>query len=287
MPVLGAFLQSLVIAVLAVSDQAFNTNILSDWVTRAVQEQQGQQAAHASVAVVERVDAEKVQNEHGDQQQIVQLRIGDGFIDRRAERIHSLRCLPCRNRYEACASRSIRERLGDNVVRVLEAPADGHAAEFVQIPVELEDHTGANWDKLIVFVDCVQHIPVSGDLALAAAARRGFVPHDQFQAIVGCDDAFDPVRRLRALDLRDLQQFLKHVLLSIGEPALFSLLLVDLCEIGNNFRCQKLLIFLFIVKNPHVHSSFDRPIVSMQIRFYYIIHRIKRQVNLIKLGVYD
>ena len=76
-------------------------------------------------------------------------------------------------------------------------------------------------------MDRVQHIPIAGNLTFAPAARRGFVPHNQLQAIVRCDDALDPVRCLRALDLCDLQQLLQYILLGIGESALFALLRVD------------------------------------------------------------
>ena len=94
--------------------------------------------------------------------------------------------------------------------------------------MQLQDHARPDGDELVVFVDRFQYVAIAGDLTLAPSLRGGLV-HDEFlQPVVGGDDALDAVGRLRALDLRDLQQLGKGVLLYLREKVLLSFLLMDL-----------------------------------------------------------
>jgi hypothetical protein len=73
MPIDRTVLQYFIISVLAVLDQFFQADVFAYDVTGAVEQQQCQQTAYAAVAVIERVNTEKIQNEHGYEQKRVIL----------------------------------------------------------------------------------------------------------------------------------------------------------------------------------------------------------------------
>ena len=80
-PVAGAGLQGLIIGLLGVGDQLFNADIFADKITGAVQKQQRQEPAHAAVAVVEGMDAEKVQNKDWNEQQWIKFGVLYGRLE--------------------------------------------------------------------------------------------------------------------------------------------------------------------------------------------------------------
>lgn len=75
-PVLGTGLQRFIIGVLALLDEHLDADVLSHNESGAVQEEKRQKAAHAAVSVIERVDAEEVQDEYRHQDQRI---IGRGL----------------------------------------------------------------------------------------------------------------------------------------------------------------------------------------------------------------
>ena len=180
MPAGRAILQDLVIGLFAVCNQPFDTDILSDEIPGTIQQKKRQQAAHAAVSIVEGMNAEKVQDEHRHQQKGIQFRIREGFLQCAAQGIHCLRCFPCRDRLEPDSLGPIRQLLGYDIIRVLEAAADSQIAEFIKIPVQLQDHARPDGNKVIVFVHRVQHVTIPSDLAFAPALRGRLVHHDLF-----------------------------------------------------------------------------------------------------------
>ena len=74
----------------------------------------------------------------------------------------------------------IRQLFGNDIIRILEAAADSRIAEFIKIPVQLQDHARPDGNKVIVFVDRIQHITITGDLAFAPALWGRLVHHDLF-----------------------------------------------------------------------------------------------------------
>ena len=81
-------MQGLVIGLLGVGDQLFDADIFADKIAGAVQKQQRQEPAHAAVAIVEGMDAEKVQNKNRDQQQRVKLGVLCGRLEGVAKCCH-------------------------------------------------------------------------------------------------------------------------------------------------------------------------------------------------------
>ena len=237
-PVAGAFLQRLVIGFLGVGNQLFDTDIFTDDIARAVQEQQRQEPAHAAISVIEGVDAEKVQNEDGNQQQRVKLGVLHGRPEGVAQRRDGPRCFPRGDRLEPDDLPSIRQFLGNHVVRVFEAAADGLAAELVQVPMQLQNDRRLWRDIVVALVDRRQHVAVSSDLFFAAGLGHGLFADDLFQAVVRGDDALDAVGRFGALDLRNLQKIGQRIRFGLDKKILLPLVFVNLRQVGHDLRRQ-------------------------------------------------
>ena len=256
MPVVGAGLQGFIIGLLGVGDQLFDADIFADDITGAVQKQQCQKSAHAAVAVIEGMDAEKVQNENRDQQQRVKLGILRGRLEGIAKCCHCPRCFPRRDRLKADDLPAVRQFLGNHIIRVFEAAADGLDAVLVQIPMQLQNDRRLWRDIIVALVDRRQHVAVSGNLFFAAALGHGLLADDFFQAVVCCDDALDAVGRFGALDLRNLQEVGQRIRFGLDKEILLPLVLVNLREIGHDLRRQELIVFCFEVEISHSNSSF-------------------------------
>ena len=194
-------MQGFVIGAFALLDDLLNTDEFADDIAASVEQEQGEQAAHATVAVIERMDAEKVEDEHRDQQQRIGVGILQGFIVRGADVFDRFGRLPCRYGFESDELIALRVFFGDDVVGSFVAAADGTAAVFVEVAVELEDRSGLEGDVVVVLVDGGENVTVAGDFLLAAVAGNGFIENDLLDAIVRGVNALDLVGRLRALDL--------------------------------------------------------------------------------------
>ena len=130
-PVVRAGLQSLVIGFFGVGNQLFDADIFAHDIAGTVQEQQRQEPAHAAVAIVEGMNTEKVQNKDWNQQQRIKLCVLHGCPEGVAQRRDGPRRFPRGDRLEPDDLPSIRQFLGNHVVRVFEAAADGLAAELI------------------------------------------------------------------------------------------------------------------------------------------------------------
>lgn len=162
-PVLGTGLQRFIIGVLALLDEHLDADVLAHNESGAVQEEKCQKAAHAAVSVIERVDAEEVQNEYRHQDQRIIGRGLDGIIVSGAEVQHGIGRLEGRDREEADCFRAVGVLLCNDVVRVFIYTTCGAAAEGIEVPVQLEDAVGARGDVFVGFVDGGQHVAVAGD----------------------------------------------------------------------------------------------------------------------------
>ena len=208
------------------------------------------------LSIVEGMDAEKVQNENGDQQQRVKLGVLRGRLEGVAKCCHRSRRFPRGDRLKTDDLPAVRPFFGNHIIRVFEAAADGLAAVLVQIPMQLQNDRRLWRDIVVALVDRRQHVAVSGDLFFAAALGHGLFADDLFQAVVRGDDALDAVGRLGALDLRNLQEIGQRIRFGLDKEVLLPLVLVNLREVGHNLRRQELIVFCFELKGSHSSSSF-------------------------------
>ena len=74
------FAEGAVVEIFVFGDFGFEGNIFSDLETVLVEEQGGEEAAHASVSVIEGMNAQKIVNENGDEEERLGLAFSDGAV---------------------------------------------------------------------------------------------------------------------------------------------------------------------------------------------------------------
>ena len=229
-PAALTLLQCIIVQVLVLCNLAFQRNIPADHITGTVQQERRQQTAHSAVAVIERMDAEKVMDEHRDQQKRIQLLRSDHAVVALAEGFHSRCGFIRRKRREQDKLPSVRVCCADIVLGVLEAAADALVGVLIQVTVQLENIVRRDRNVFIAFVDGIQHITVAHDLFLISVARRCLITDELHQARIGRADAFDLIGCLRALHLGDLDQAIQRCGLLFQIQLLPALVFMDLCH---------------------------------------------------------
>ncbi len=231
--------ERLVVGLLRPLHEHLEADVFAHRASRAVEQQEREQTAHAAVAVGERVDAEKVQDEECGREE----RIVAAFFQRRPERIaeccHRHRRLPSGDGSETDGPGAAGVGLGDDVVARLPFAADADGKVGVEVAVQLTDHGGSDRDGVMAFVDGRQHVAVSENLALVPVPGRRLLRDKFAKALVRRIDALDPVRGVGTLDLRDFQKRVERVRLGAEVEILLPLVFVDGRKQGGDFRREK------------------------------------------------
>ena len=246
-------LQSVVIVFLRLGDLCLQRNIPPDLKPAPIQQQRRQQPGHAAVAVDERVDAQKVVDEAGDQQQRVRLTLADGAIVRVAQIGHGLRRFIRREGRKEGEGLTLRRDGADKVLHVLERAPEGAVRMAEHDLVQLQDIVRRQRNVLEVVMDRVQRVAVSRDLLFVAAAGRGFFAHELTQARFRGADALDGVGRLRTLHLGYLDQLLHLLRLPLEIHRLPALQLMDLRQVVDDLIIPGFFFQNRIIKPPHSH----------------------------------
>ena len=280
-------MQNLVIGFLGVGDQLFDADIFAHDIAGAVQKQQRQEPAHAAVAVVEGVDTEEVQYKNGNQQQRVKLCILHCRFKSIAQCSNGLRCFPCWYRLKPNDLLAVRQFLGNHIVRVFEAAADGLTAVLVQIPMKLQNDRRLWRDKVMTFMNCCKYIAVSGDLFFAAVPGDGLLTNDFFQTFVCCNNALDAVGGFSALYLCNLQEIRQFIRLCLDKKVLLPLVFVNLRQVGHDLRRQELFIFCFEVEISHSISSLDFQFYHISVNDTVIVYRRISSLSTLSLSSFQ
>ena len=76
--------------------------------------------------------------------------------------------------------------LTDHIIRGFIGTTNVHAAELVQIPMQLQDHAGFHGDILVALMDGSQHITITGNFVLVAVSRFRFLLHQSLNTFIRC-----------------------------------------------------------------------------------------------------
>ena len=190
-PAFGTRLKCFVICLLAVGNKPFKTDILSDRVTRTVKQKECEKSAHSSVAVAERVNAEKIKNNHRKKDKLVDLRIRACGVIGVTKVFQRVRCFPRRNRAEANMLISVDVGLCDHVIGCFISPADRRTGKFIQIAMQLKDKVRPQRNIVITFVYYGKNVSVAGDLFFASVPGHGFLKNKFAVKINDLEQIFD------------------------------------------------------------------------------------------------
>ena len=129
-------------------------------------------------------------------------------------------------RLESDDRRSVRWRFRDVVVGRLPLSATTRN-ELEEIAVELQHEVRRERHVGEIRVDGAQDIAIAGDLLFGAVHGLGAFCDEIADALWRCDDTFDSVRGLGALNHRVFAQRLKHLGRLLLEQRLFATVLPD------------------------------------------------------------
>lgn len=195
-------------------------------VTRLVQEQQRKKARHASVPISERVDAQEIEHVRRNEQQ----RFDRACVQRRSicivEPRHGIGRQMRGQGLEEHDGRPVRSGFGNVDVCGL-PPAAATRNELKEITMQLQHDVRGQRHVCIVGVDGVQNLARASNLLLRAVRRLGAISHEVSNALPRRDNAFNPVRGLRALNERVLGEGLEYLGGLLLEQSLLAAVFAD------------------------------------------------------------
>ena len=121
------------------------------------------------------MNTQKIVNEHGDENERIDLSLRDRTVELLADGID------CHGRFVGGKGRengiflSVGAHRVDVILHVFEFAADALAGMAVQNFVQLQDIVRRNGDIFVVLMNDVEGVAVARDLLLVARARRGLV----------------------------------------------------------------------------------------------------------------
>ena len=181
MPASLGILQRNIIGILILRNLRFQGNIFPHLVPCTVQQQRCKQPGHSAIAVQKRVNAEKVVDEHRDNQQCIHLSLPNGAIVRLADFAHGIRGFVGSQRCEQRKPVSCGIRCADIILHILKAAAKGRIGVAEQDFMKLQNVVWCQGNIIEIFMHNVQRIPVTGNFPLVAVARGCLLLHQLVQ----------------------------------------------------------------------------------------------------------
>ena len=169
-PAVGGVQERLVVGVGRLGDLLLKAHVAAHRVAVLAEQGAGEQAGDPSVAVLERVDDEKVEDEQAGQEHRMVLARRDRFLVALDQVIDGERGARGGHRLEADGCRAVRRAVHDEIVLCLEAPA-GHYRVGKQQPVQVQDQSGVQRPPVLP-EQIVLGIAIAGEFLLAAVAQR-------------------------------------------------------------------------------------------------------------------
>ena len=255
MPASLGILQRNIIGILILRNLRFQGNIFPHLVPCTVQQQRCKQPGHSAIAVQKRVNAEKVVDEHRDNQQCIHLSLPNGAIVRLADFAHGIRGFVGSQRCEQRKPVSCGIRCADIILHILKAAAKGRIGVAEQDFMKLQNVVWCQGNIIEIFMHNVQRIPVTGNFPLVAVARGCLLLHQLVQTGFRCADALNRVGCLSALHLGNLHQPFQFLGLLPDIHGLLPLVLMNQRQIVNDFIVPCFVNKACIIKVAHLVTS--------------------------------
>ena len=187
------FAEGAVVEIFVFGDFGFEGNIFSNLETVLVEEEGGEEAAHASVSVIEGMNAQKIVNENGDEEERLGLAFSDGAVVFVAKFGERYRRLIRGERREKGLGRAVRMGRADVILHIFQFAAHGIGHVAAQDFVELQDVIDGNGDDVEIFVNEGEDVAIAGDFFFVTIFRRRFFQRNLPEPRRGGEDAFDGV----------------------------------------------------------------------------------------------
>jgi len=192
MPVLGRGKEGIVIGSLGALDHLLKADEAADFVTGLVEEEEGEEAGGAAIAIEERMDAEEIEDVRGNEEEGFDGSGGTGLEEAGMEILHGLRGFEGREGLETEPFGAVRHKLGDLVIGVFPFPA-ASGGETIEVLMHLKYEGCGEGNVVCLDVDVLQDVAVTGDLLLRAVSGLGAAGDEIGDTVVGSENALDPV----------------------------------------------------------------------------------------------
>ena len=167
--------QDIIIEILVFCDFSLQRDIFAHIKSAAVEQQCGQQAAHSAVSIIEGMNAEKVVDEHRNDDQWLHFHVPNDPIVLLADPVQGLRRFIGSQWRKQGLHMAVGIGGADVVLHVFGPARHGVVHVAVEDLVELQDVVLCNRDGVKVLMDEVQHIPVTCNLSSTSCRIRVFV----------------------------------------------------------------------------------------------------------------
>jgi len=198
--------EGIVIQVLVLGDLGLQRDILSDIEAVPIEQQRRKQSAHATVAVIEWVDAQEVVDKNRDGNERFKLHVPDNTVVLLTDAVNRRRRLIRSRRSKQDFHMTVRMGGADIVLHVLGLACDRVVRLTVEDFVQLQDIVPRDGDDVKALVNDGEDVAVAGDLLLASVPRSCLFRYKLPDPGICGDDALNRVRCLGALDLGDLHE---------------------------------------------------------------------------------
>ena len=240
----------LVVHLARVVDLLLPGDVATDLVATLAHQQRGDQAGHAAVAVLKRMDHEKVEHVCAEQQQGVVGALCAGLVEQPVQLPHVAGSVRGAHGVQADDLGPVGMPLDDPVLTDLE-PAAAVIEEREQPAVKLQHHVQAKRNVLAVLVDLLQHASIAGHLRLRAALRRHLSQRQLAQTLLRDMDVLDRVGRLHALNHRYRLEALQHCGVLPAQGILVATPAVDLGQGVYEVGGQEAEMPVEVLEGPH------------------------------------
>ena len=221
-----------------------------------VEQQQGEQPGHAPVAVPEGMYAEKIENDAGDEQELVDIGIATGFHIGEFKLLHSLGSFLGRHGAEAYAALASAVDFQDEIVVLLVLAAIVVAAEGQELGVEGENISLAEIEILKVCVYGVQSIPVARNLSFIVVQRSTALVYYGGYSFIAGDDTLNGIGAFDRLYAGHLLKLGEDFWVGLPAQAGGRAKCIDIGrQVGKRCR-QKTVVQERVVKDMHIVPAF-------------------------------
>ncbi|GLK76651.1 hypothetical protein GCM10008171_19050 [Methylopila jiangsuensis] len=203
------------------------------------------------------MDAKKVENVKGDEDERVDLGVGGGDVTF-VKIPHGFIRLPSWGWLKSYEDRAVGAAFSDAVVASFPIAACV-AGKSKEIPMQLANDVWREFNIFLTFVNDAKHVAVTSDLSFGAVIAARLRAFDQpFKHRAWDCDALKPIGRFSALDERDLPQILKNIGRAFLKEILLSLSFANRADGRDKIVRQSQAIKNRRNQRRHVSSLFRR-----------------------------
>lgn len=167
--------KGIIIEVFVLCNLCLQRDVFSHIEAVSVEQKGCQQTAHSAVAIVERVDAQKIMYKNRNHNKRFSFHISDDTIVFLADPVQRLWGLIGRKRSNECLHMTVRVSGTDIILDILGSAGHSVIHMAVQNFMGLQDIVLRDWNGIEALVDDVQHITITGDFLLIAVLGSRFL----------------------------------------------------------------------------------------------------------------